>query len=663
MSPSEIAWRITSLFRDYADFVRIPLRRYPSVDLIGDSVVERDKPGFQIPSVSRRPWADSLATNQEAKWLTALLSVADEIVAHRFSYFNLCQLDHGTPVDWHRDHASHKTSPLRLSNTIDYRDFQITGDCKLVWEPNRHHHLVVLARAYCGSNKKKYAEAIKEQLVTWLDQNSFGYGMNWRSPLELSIRLINWVWAFALIHNSGVLGGPFRRRLLHAVYLHLWEITRKYSRGSSANNHLIGEAAGVFIACCYFPFLPHAEQWRQQSFDVLCREALAQTYGDGGNKELALGYHFFVLQFLLFSGLAGRWVGKNFPSSYWSVIERMMEFLGHLAKGGNPPLYGDCDDGYVLNLGSSPHDPGAMLAVGAALFSRPDFKALGGGSLEPLYWLLGQEGIVAFEQINTSPEARLTPIALSDSGLYLLQNGSHGREDSISVLMDCGDLGYTAIAAHGHADALSVTLRVAGRDVLVDPGTYDYFSFPDWRNYFRSTRAHNTVEIDGQNQSVMLGPFLWGKKAATRCLSWDPSPEGGKLVGEHDGYLRLPDPVTHRRTIALNVNDDSTRTVTINDEIKAIATHTIRIFYHFAPDCVVEEIGKNHYCISLGNLKVSFKLDAVLNVHILHGSEQPIGGWFSPGYHCRRACPTLASETVGTGFCSFQSVLTIGGAS
>lgn len=660
MSPSEIAWRISSLFRDYTDRVRIPLRLYPGIEQIKDTDTEAIKPGFQMPTIHLGAWADNSATTQEKVWLAALLSAADEIIAHRFSYFNLNNFNHGTPIDWHRDHASNKPAPLRLSNTIDYRDFHETGDCKFVWEPNRHHHLVILARAYRASNQKKYCEAIKEQLLSWLDKNPFGFGMNWRSPLELSIRLINWVWAFDLIRESGVLTGTFHKHILHAVYLHLWEVTRKYSKGTSANNHLIGEAAGVFIACCYFPSLPNAGQWRQQSYDILCQESLVQTYADGGNKELALGYHYFVLQFLLFSGLAGRWSGMDFPTSYWDTIEKMMDFLGNLAKGGKPPLYGDCDDGYVLNLGNSPHDSSALLAVGATLFSRADFKALSGDAQEPLHWLFGKDGTTGFELLPSSSQKRLKSLALSNSGLYLLQNGHHGQEDCISLLADCGDLGYTSIAAHGHADALSFTLRAAGRDVLVDPGTYDYFSFPNLRNYFRSTSAHNTVEIDGQNQSVILGPFLWGKKAASRCLSWDPSPEGGRFIGEHDGYQRLADPVTHRRTIILN--DAPTQTVTVNDEILGSASHTIKIFFHFAPDCVVEEIDRNQYCISLGDKKISLKLDSKLSIELLNGKEEPIAGWFSPGYHSRAACTTLVGKMVSTGACSFQSVLTVGGA-
>jgi hypothetical protein len=129
---------------------------------------------------------------------------------------------------------------LNFAESIDYRDFAVTGDAKYVWEPSRHHHLVVLGRAYRASGDPSFADALVEQLGSWLDQSPYGRGMNWRSPLELGIRLINWVWALDLIGESRLLTEGLRTRVLRAIHLHLWDITRKYSRGSSANNHRIG---------------------------------------------------------------------------------------------------------------------------------------------------------------------------------------------------------------------------------------------------------------------------------------------------------------------------------------------------------------------------------------------------------------------------------------
>jgi hypothetical protein len=215
------------------------------------------------------------------------------------------------------------------------------------------------------------------------------------------------------------------------------------------------------------------------------------------------------------------------------------------------------------------------------------------------------------------------------------------------VAFDCGELGFGAIAAHGHADALSFTLRAFGVDVLVDPGTYDYFTYPAWREYFRSTRAHNTVEVDGLDQSEMLGKFLWGRRAVARCLTWEPSAQGGRVVGEHDGYLRLPDPVRHRRTLHL---DGERRVLTVHDELVARGAHRIAVSFHLAEHCEVASAGGGDHRISAGTGELTLSLDARLTGQVLRGATSPIAGWISRGYHRRTPAPSIraAGEIRGT---------------
>ena len=108
-----------------------------------------------------------------------------------------------------------------------------------------------------------------------------------------------------------------------------------------------------------------------------------------------------------------------------------------------------------------------------------------------------------------------------------------------------------SIAAHGHADALAFTLSVGGREFLVDPGTYAYHTQGAWRSYFRGTAAHNTVRVDGRDQSQPGGNFMWLRKAPAGCNLWRTSVERDVFEGWHGGYAGLADPVMHRRRIAL----------------------------------------------------------------------------------------------------------------
>jgi len=593
---------------------------------------------------------------EEGQWYDSLLVRAERIAEHRLDFFDLKDKYLGDPIIWNRDHKRGQDTPMTYSASLDYRDVNVAGDCKFVWEPNRHHQLVVLGRVWRLSGDIRFAKAVAEQLNSWLRQNPYGVGMNWRSGLELGVRLINWVWALDLIKESKVIDDRLQNKILDCVSRHIWEIDRKYSRGSSVNNHLIGEAAGVFVAAGYFRDLKNSSEWRAKSRAILSREILNQTFPDGGSMEQAVGYHLFVLQFFVIAGIAARAAGEDFPESYWSRMEKMFEFLGVLGEGGDaPPAFGDCDDGYVLDIGNHPRSVREWLAVGAALFKRSDFKTWAGEYAEPVEWLLGKQGRQRFRRI---PEPRSKPItsrAFKDSGYYLLQRGEHNSPDRISVVFDCGPLGMGALAAHGHADALSFTLRAFGRDILVDPGTYDYFSYPEWRKYFRSTRAHNTVVIDGQDQSEMLGPFLWGRRAKSECLSWQPSDAGGKVIGRHDGYTHLSDPVIHKRMLDLDG-----RELVVRDDIISRGKHEIEIYFHLAEHCVVNPAGGNRYRVYVKSGTIEIELDASLQVESFSGSEDPICGWVSRGYHRKQACTTLVGRCIGKGNTCLISRINIG---
>ncbi len=642
MSGEEILRRGLSRFRDEADRYRFALALYPCIKTEHPSLAQR---GFQVSDTHVGEWASGGAGDQEIEWLRKLVTRADKISDHRFSFFNLEDCYLGDPIDWNKDHDSGIKTPMRFSTSIDYRDFKVAGDAKVVWEPNRHQQLVVLGRAYRVSGNIRYAQEIVKQIESWLEQCPFGMRMNWRSPLELAIRLINWIWAFDLIQDSGAVTPEFKAKLLRSMYFHLWEITRKYSFGSSANNHLIGEAAGVFIATSYFQDLQNADKWREDSHKILEREIIAQTYPDGCTREQAFGYHLFVLQFFLLAGIVARKIEKDFSEAYWKRLEKMFEFSAAMIEGGPPTMFGDCDDGYVLDLGGDKDDLYGLLSIGAVLFDGPDFKELAQGYSEPTFWLLGPSSRETFDAIQVgSNGGSLISRAFPDSGYYLLQSGQKGSGDEISVLFDCGDLGYKSIAAHGHADALSFTLRAFGKDIFVDPGTYDYFSYADWRNYFRSTKAHNTIAVDDSDQSVMLGPFMWGHRGKGRCIDWNQTLEGIKVVGEHDGYVRLKDPVMHRRTLDL---DTGSRILTIRDEIMAKGSHEIGINFHLSEECVISNGRSNQYEIDVKGRKITLELDTELSVETLKGNVDPIGGWVSKGYHQK----VPSTSIMGRGIC------------
>jgi uncharacterized heparinase superfamily protein len=654
MSPNEWYWRAATALRDSLDWVRLGIGFDPARGIsIPDA--RRELP-FRVTDVQVGEWARPEASPTEKRWLQDLKNQADCIASHRLTLFGLQDRYLGDPIDWNYEHESGVRVPLRFAAWIDYRDRRVVGDAKVCWEPSRHHHLVTLARTYRASGESRYASAALDQLDSWISQSRFGFGINWRSPLELAVRVINWVWTLDLIAESGLFRGGIRQRVTRSVYQHLWEISRKYSRGSSANNHLIGEAAGVFVAASYFPELPETASWRKTSWEILEREILAQTFEDGCTREQALGYHLFVCQFFLFAGLVSQWTHMPFPERYWRRLERMLEFVSALIEGGGSlPFFGDCDDGYVLDLGAGPGEAAWMLAVGGALFDRPELKAGAGDWSEPARWVLRSPCRERFEQLTEPPETLLRSRAFQHSGYYLLQCGHRNTADRMSVLFDCGDLGFGPLAAHGHADALSFTLRAFGVDIFIDPGTYDYFTFPAWRDYFRSTRAHNTVVVDGADQSVMTGPFMWGRRANARPVRWLQEAQGGEIVAEHDGYARLTSPASHRRTLVLS---GTARSLTIRDEISTAGKHDLALYFHLSEHCEIISRSANVYTLRAGGRVLTFEVDQQLAVESVQGCDQPLGGWVSRGYHQKTPAATLIARVQHRGNATFVCRIT-----
>jgi hypothetical protein len=194
------------------------------------------------------------------------------------------------------------------------------------------------------------------------------------------------------------------------------------------------------------------------------------------------------------------------------------------------------------------------------------------------------------------------------------------------MLVDAGPLGYLSIAAHGHADALAFTLNVGDREILVDPGTYAYHTEPEWRRYFRSTPAHNTVAIDGQDQSVQAGNFMWTDHARARCIEFEAGQSRQRFVGEHYGYERLADPVVHRREINF---DPERRLIEVDDMLRCDGEHTARRAWHFAEDCQVERTNSG-LRITSGRAVVTMEpLEELERVDIHRAGSAEQGGWVS----------------------------------
>jgi len=469
---------------------------------------------------------------------------ADCICQHRFDLLGYEAVDYGAEIDWHCDRVHGKRAPRKPWFNLKYLDFDQVGDSKVTWELNRHQHLVTLAKAFRLTGDAKHASELFAQWHHWHSQNPYPIGINWASSLEVAFRSLSWLWTYFLMADSPAMPSGFRQSWLRALAVSGRHIERYLSTYFSPNTHLLGEAVALFFIGTLCPEIPAARQWQQRGWKMVQQESTRQVRSDGLHFEQSAYYHVYALDFFLHCAILASVNQIEVPEEFDRTLEKMLDALAVLARGGIVPGFGDDDGGRLFdparNRMTHMMDP---LATGAVLFERGDFKALAGGPREEMLWLLGESGIREFERIPGKPVAD-DSTAFRASGLYVMS----GNNREWQMVIDAGPQG-TGTAGHGHADALSLTLTASGRELLADAGTYAYVGPDSERDRFRGTSAHNTVMISDKYQAQPHGPFGWLRLPAVQAEGWITGKTFDLFVGSHDGYSRLPNPVIHRRYV------------------------------------------------------------------------------------------------------------------
>lgn len=142
------------------------------------------------------------------------------------------------------------------------------------------------------------------------------------------------------------------------------------------------------------------------------------------------------------------------------------------------------------------------------------------------------------------------------------------------LIADFGRVCPDYLPAHAHADLFSFELTIGGQPVIVDSGVFEYTA-GQWRDWFRSTAAHNTVEIDGRDQSEMWGSFRVGRRARPFDVQWTETAAITAITGTHDGYA----PLLHTRWI---IHLPEPRLWFIIDRVTGPAGHTARSHIHLS---------------------------------------------------------------------------------
>lgn len=541
-------------------------------------------PSFQsIPSATNLPDARaSAAALRETGYAQEVRRIAEQIRDHRFPLLGLT-LDAGHIIHWRRDSVNGKETGTDYFRLVPYLDPQRAGDHKIIWELNRHQHLVLLAQAYLfGGGESNLAE-IFAQFESWEAANPFQRGINWASALEVAFRALSWLWIYHLVGDQMPAG--LRGRFLDSLFRHARHIENNLSFYFSPNTHLLGEAVALHALGWLLP------EFRDLGAQVVADQMDKQVRDDGSHFEQSTYYHLYALDMFLFHAVL-----ENVSSAYRAKLERMAEYLhAILGPQRRMPFIGDDDGGRFFH----PYGPRdgfgrATMATCSVFLNRPEWLGSPDDLHEQAAWWLGPRVL----DMKAGPLAHSSQF-FADAGMAVMIAGDR------HILIDAGPFGPWG-SGHSHSDTLSMVVRAGDRDILIDPGTYTYVG--NERNWFRGSIAHNTIRIDRADQATPAGPFRWSDQPAGRVHIWESTPDGDHLDAEcsYRGF-------THRRRVLFE-KPDATHII---DEISGPpGQHEIEQFWH--PASVEAE-----QCL------------------VLDGEPERLEGWRSAAFGEKRPSPVL----------------------
>lgn len=554
MDAKEIPWRVSQTFRYKVESVRFK-KQYKVTDKLFNRKYSR------LQAEPKR-----LGLNLRNEFYTLGTSIP---LLGDFKYEDY-------KSDWFQGFGGEGTSPWPMipSSKLNYRERNDIGDARMNWELNKHFQFAMLAKDYYASLDPTYLNELVELFNDWNDKNPFLWGISWVSAIEIAERCMNWCYMYAFLdgalNRNNIPSEDFDKinslqsSIKNGIINMADYISHHYSQFSSANNHLIVEISAVLHAGILFDYMP----WIKLAESILTREIFLQNYSDGINKEESQYYQTFEMEVLALDLRLLKINDIETSKSWDKLLMSMSRYISNNIGDHDEILsFGDDDDGRIIDFhGGCNHFKYTLELMGLLLDERytqltipvsndalvsADTVNNDDSSVktnmfsspisETVLWLFSKEDIIRSQEKNYYRRSR--SITRPEGGMTVFMSGGYENIPDILIGIDHAPLGYGSIAAHGHSDALSFQMFVDGTRIFADPGTYIYHCDTESRNDFRRTCRHNTVCINSTDQSEMMGPFLWGRKATCTLDGFTNTEDIDEVMATHDGYS----PIKHTR--------------------------------------------------------------------------------------------------------------------
>ena len=491
---------------------------------------------------------------------------ADRVIGHQFDLLGsgcFIPIDEDrpekygyNPINWFLDPVRN----LEFPTDVHYKDWDLyamrpdNADIKYPWELARCQHLPLLGQAFLVFKQAQYADEIFLQIEDFVEANPVAIGINWTCTMDVAIRALNWGVALNMIETSGL---KYDEARLRNNYRHLFEHGHFIRENLEdhyevTSNHYLSNIVGLFYLAVVFRNTDSGVRWYSFSRDVLEKEILVQVLEDGADFESSIPYHRLVTELFLGAARLAEWVQDPFDYDFLSILRRMINYhYSVLRPDGKMPIVGDCDDGrlhILANYGEwDPQDGLHLLGPAGFMFSESNWISSSGsiGQWEAAWW--------GYPQSANLPDGGLESVValFPDAGVSVAKNLNGNY-----LLVVNSVVGTNGFGNHKHNDQLSFEYHNKGLPFFVDNGSYVYTSDFDARNRFRSSRNHNTLSIDGEEQNETISQWIFRLFPAARAPTHSKFEHSGSVMkyrGTHYGYHRFAHQATHQREFSYDL--------------------------------------------------------------------------------------------------------------
>jgi len=496
---------------------------------------------------------------------------------------------------------THAGITLTLGTKPDWLTFAFPDDVEWRIEWSKFYYGLDLAAAYAETGDPKFLRTWETLVRTWIDQVPVDI-----DPTDvIGRRIQNWIYTwntFAVAPSFPGFTEDFVDQLFHSIAEQV-----QYLRLNLAaeRNHRTLELYALFMAALALPELDDRGELLAFSIAELHRNLLSDIREDGVHREHSTHYHMIALRSLLAARVNAQLFNLTFPNDFDPRLERACEFALHAHRpDGAIPALSDSDAGSYLDV----------LELAATIFSRSDF----------LY-------VASKGKKGTPPDEKYVSFS---AGGYFIQRSGWGNNttpftDERFLIFDCGPLGD---GGHGHYDALSIEIAAGGHPLIVDPGRFTYHEDKlNWRHWFKGTAAHNTVCIDGLDQT----PYHCGKPKGPVAEAYSIERLSAPSFDLVSGRVTSPAyDAVHMRFIFFIAGEYWV----IVDQLSGDVTHDYNLRFHLAPEAM------NH------TARRRDSNDAVIAPGLAlifpSGYEPQLEpGWFSPEYGKKISAPVVSVHT------------------